>query len=359
MAANLPDGISRDHLLAAIRQFDDGVAHRFADSTGYDVLFEERRYPPKAIVGLAARLLTGEDLGPEDFSGGRGSKCFGVLQRCGFEIVEKAVSGMWLFQGNPSRYDIDDYVSRYRYLYWTANRSRASMRLGDPVVLWRAGRDAGAIAVGRVTELPCPKADVRYPECLGDDLWRDSPDSPTDFKVGIEIDESRLDREDGLISRDQFLESPTLAASQIIRSPTGTVFRLTEDEAREFLALWRSATQPTAGDEAIEGARRLRQHYARERCRVLIDRKRDTFAREHGGRVFCEVCGFNFAERYPPSLGNGFIEVHHLSPLSTHDEPRRTTLADLLLVCANCHRMIHRTRDAEANLVALRAHFSG
>lgn len=92
MAANLPDGITRDHLLAAIRQFDDGVDHRFADSTGYDVLFEGRRYPTKAIVGLAARLLTGDDLGPEDFSGGRASKCFGVLQRCGFEIV---VSRTW------------------------------------------------------------------------------------------------------------------------------------------------------------------------------------------------------------------------------------------------------------------------
>jgi len=197
------------------------------------------------------------------------------------------------------------------------------------------------------------------PECLGDDLWRDSPDSPSDFKAGIEIDECRLDREAGLISREQFLESPTLAASQIIRTPTGTVFRLTEDEAREFLALWRSVTEPAAGDEAIEDTRRLRQHYARERCRVLVDRKRDTFAREHDGRVFCEICDFDFAASYPPSLGNGFIEVHHLSPLSTHDEPRRTTLADLLLVCANCHRMIHRTRDAEGNLAALREHFGG
>ena len=46
MPTRLPDNISRDQLLDAIRQFEDGVGHRFADSTGYDILFEGRRYPP-------------------------------------------------------------------------------------------------------------------------------------------------------------------------------------------------------------------------------------------------------------------------------------------------------------------------
>ncbi len=50
----LPDTISRDDILAAITAFDSGAAHRFADSTGYDVLFEGRRYPPKAIVGIGS-----------------------------------------------------------------------------------------------------------------------------------------------------------------------------------------------------------------------------------------------------------------------------------------------------------------
>jgi hypothetical protein len=68
----LPDTITRADLLAALEAFDGGAAHRFAESTGYDILFEGRRYPPKAIVGLAARAVTGVEYGPEDFSGGRG-----------------------------------------------------------------------------------------------------------------------------------------------------------------------------------------------------------------------------------------------------------------------------------------------
>ena len=141
--------------------------------------------------------------------------------------------------------------------------------------------------------------------------------------------------------------------------PNGTVFRFSEEETREFWLLWRGDAAPSSDRayEAVEGTRRLRQHYARERCRTLIEKKRADFARRNDGRVFCEVCRFDFAVQYPSRLGEGFIEVHHLSPLSTQDEPRKTTLEDLLLVCANCHRMIHRTKDADGNLAELCEHF--
>lgn len=56
----------------------------------------------------------------------------------------------------------------------------------------------------------------------------------------------------------------------------------------------------------------------------------------------CSVCGFNFEEIYG-SVGKGFIEVHHLIPLSEIKEnyivdPKR----DLIPVCSNCHSMLHR-----------------
>lgn len=70
----IPAGITAEHVRMAVRDFDARVVeHRFADSTRYDLLVEGRRYPPKAIVGLAARYVTGQPLTPEDFSGGEGS----------------------------------------------------------------------------------------------------------------------------------------------------------------------------------------------------------------------------------------------------------------------------------------------
>jgi len=71
--ANIPEGLTPQHLLQAFADFDAGVPHAFADSTRFDVLHEGRRYPPKAIVGLAARHILGAPLQPDDFSGGEGS----------------------------------------------------------------------------------------------------------------------------------------------------------------------------------------------------------------------------------------------------------------------------------------------
>lgn len=88
-AKPLPSGIRKEHLLKAIEDFDAGRKHAFADSTGYDLVFQKRRYPPKAIVGLAAEAVSGRSYHPRDFSGGRGSKCFRLLQAHEFEIVSK------------------------------------------------------------------------------------------------------------------------------------------------------------------------------------------------------------------------------------------------------------------------------
>jgi 5-methylcytosine-specific restriction protein A len=66
------------------------VSHHFADSTRYDLVHEGRSYPPKAVLGIAAKEVTGKDYGPYDFKGGLKSKCFKTLESNGFEIVAKA-----------------------------------------------------------------------------------------------------------------------------------------------------------------------------------------------------------------------------------------------------------------------------
>jgi 5-methylcytosine-specific restriction enzyme A len=58
----------------------------------------------------------------------------------------------------------------------------------------------------------------------------------------------------------------------------------------------------------------------------------------------CEACGMNFAERYG-QLGAGYIEAHHLKPIATLDKVRVALdpEKDFAVLCANCHRMIHRS----------------
>ncbi len=57
----LPDHLSRECIIAAIRAYDTGVAHQFKSARLYEIEFEGRRYPSKAIVGLAATLATGTE----------------------------------------------------------------------------------------------------------------------------------------------------------------------------------------------------------------------------------------------------------------------------------------------------------
>ncbi len=56
----------------------------------------------------------------------------------------------------------------------------------------------------------------------------------------------------------------------------------------------------------------------------------------------CSACGFDFAHRYG-ELGDGFIHVHHLVPLSSiAAEYQLNPERDLRPVCPNCHAMLHR-----------------
>ncbi|MEQ1637815.1 MAG: HNH endonuclease [Methylococcales bacterium] len=58
----------------------------------------------------------------------------------------------------------------------------------------------------------------------------------------------------------------------------------------------------------------------------------------------CRVCGFNFEEKYG-AFGMQYIEVHHLKQMSDiNNEYSINPIRDLRPVCANCHRMLHKTR---------------
>lgn len=58
--------------------------------------------------------------------------------------------------------------------------------------------------------------------------------------------------------------------------------------------------------------------------------------------VKCMVCEMNFKDRYG-DLGEGFIHVHHLTPLSDIGVEYEVDVQnDLVPVCPNCHAMLHR-----------------
>lgn len=80
------------------------------------------------------------------------------------------------------------------------------------------------------------------------------------------------------------------------------------------------------------------QYYGRKYERSAANRK--AAVRLHG--LSCNACGFNFAKVYG-ELGAEYIEVHHTQPISTFAASQPVDPhADMITLCANCHRMIHR-----------------
>ena len=88
---------------------------------------------------------------------------------------------------------------------------------------------------------------------------------------------------------------------------------------------------------APEADLKMKVHWRRERSRELVMMAKALF-RKKNGRLFCEICSFDFEKRYGE---RDFIEAHHRVPLHELSPGTRTKLSDLVMVCANCHRMLH------------------
>jgi hypothetical protein len=88
------DNVTEADVVRAIEEYDRlgpeqfFAAHGFAPTTTYDLVWEKRLYPPKAILGTAYELVTGDRLASADFEGGK-SGAVKVLTQLGFTVRER------------------------------------------------------------------------------------------------------------------------------------------------------------------------------------------------------------------------------------------------------------------------------
>ena len=78
---------------------------------------------------------------------------------------------------------------------------------------------------------------------------------------------------------------------------------------------------------AEEGKQVTVTHLLYERNRCIVNKKKQQAALK--GELECEICHFNFEKVYGKGL-------------------HKTKLEDLILVCSNCHRMLHRIPSKNA-----------
>jgi hypothetical protein len=92
--AKLRTDVTHADVVRAIREYDRlgpdefFLEHGFGRSRSYELVWNDRRYPHKAILGAAYELATGQRLASEDFEGGRDG-AVAVLTNLGFTVEEK------------------------------------------------------------------------------------------------------------------------------------------------------------------------------------------------------------------------------------------------------------------------------
>jgi hypothetical protein len=83
--------VTRGDVLSAVEEYDRLGAQRFFSDHGfgpaksYELVVGDRRYPSKAILGVAYEVATGQRLSSDDFEGGKGGAA-DVLVKLGFEV---------------------------------------------------------------------------------------------------------------------------------------------------------------------------------------------------------------------------------------------------------------------------------
>jgi hypothetical protein len=142
-----------------------------------------------------------------------------------------------------------------------------------------------------------------------------------------------------------------------------TAFILQDDKLYDLKALWAAAHEPPVvprsfhtndaragvqqfGFQVFDAAEaRSYREGARRQKEISFFSRNPGLVRKAIGQygTACMCCGFDFGHTYGDH-GRGYIECHHLRPLSMNEE-RDTPLKEVAVLCANCHRMIHRHRD--------------
>ncbi len=142
-----------------------------------------------------------------------------------FTILDS--SSTWIFQVNPSIFDIDGAIRELKEMTWKVNRYREKIHAGDTVYLWRSGENAGIVGAGKILSEPALLKDLEtekrfiQPKAAGEN---------SDEFVGVRISIEYV--LEPTVSRQELLNDPLLRSMQILLQPQGTNFALSDEEAK-------------------------------------------------------------------------------------------------------------------------------
>jgi predicted HNH restriction endonuclease len=251
------------------------------------------------------------------------------------------MSNVWIFQSNPKRYDVfteEIDNPKVRKGNWTINQFRNQIKKGDIALLWISGKKTVRGIYAIVDIISDPRYEKNNPE-----VW-------VDYRYRSKFKQPLLDTE--------IQKIPGLSKLSIINNYRKTNYPVTKSEwdllqkeskKRGLEDNPEKVTVDFNEKPAIDKELEIRSlHEGNEKIVVQTIKERDLKLRKmaiqyHG--TICAVCGFSFVKKYG-KLGEGYIEIHHLKPISEYNgKVKVNPKTDLIPLCSNCHRMIHKPSD--------------
>lgn len=324
----IPNNISTDSVKKALDFIDRKGIPKDRHSVKWSLKHDGRLYPPKYVISVANKFESDEEWEPEHFSGGQETNQY--LEHLGFTIVPTGTRSL--------EYPIESHS-------WRAISDTVAIKVLDKSAFLHHGSGVPRnfkVFFGLDKLAPDQKVDItlihkgkRFDAHFQMDkllermrlFWR------TDFS---ELLQSSLPEWYDAFSQEIYIESdrPEMRLQRLsdyeyqvdfIR-PVEIELDIESEAAEETLTKSEGATK-------YSYSKRYERDPENRRKAIEI----------HGCR--CCICGFDFEMVYG-ERGKGFIEVHHTKPLSeVEDEVVIDPATDLVPVCSNCHRMIHRRKD--------------
>lgn len=310
----IPSNITCIHVVKAIQQIQASSIPSQRQSTKHDLVYQGQRFPPKLVLSIANEFVNGEPLPANRFSGGKESNTY--LSNLGFEIIAKEIG-----KRNPP-WQRDELILALD-LYFRHPPGSISQDHPEVVKLSEV-----------LNQLPIHQ---NRPD---EDRFRNSNSVYMKLCHFLRFDSTYAGKgvTSGGKAEEEIWTQFSTDRERLRRLAAQIIDSVKKGEAH--------AANPQAVDseeaEFPEGKVLYRLHRTRERNRTLTEKAKEK-RRQETSSLDCEVCGFNFIKAYG-EVGRDYIECHHTKPVSELEVDGKTKIKDLALVCANCHRMLHRKR---------------
>lgn len=326
----IPQNITRESILKVIEEVGLNGIPSERDSIKFVLRYDNKDYPPKYLISIANKYVNAEELPASEFSGGEETNRF--LVGLGFEIIKRDEIDLYIIESfswkvlssNLAAKEVDKSVflhhgtglpKKTRFFF-----DAEEMKKGEQCevsLVYKSKTYSGRIEMDKQKS---PRTRLFWKTDFASLIRQELPNWYKSFEVGDALNNKQLPN---IYFRKDVHKSHTFFVEFIDPDVIYTDIRIDDDESIG----------------SIEG--NVRYYYGKRYERDPINRERAIAI--HG--TTCCACNFNF-EKFYGDRGKGYIEIHHNRPLSTLDEEVIINPeTDLVPVCSNCHKMIHRYKD--------------